>query len=182
MKKVLILTSSPNAGGNTNTMASVFAEEANKRAAAVARHDMNAVRGTGCCACMGCRKTSQKCVLKDEMDVVLEAFRAADVLVLAAPVWWLDVPVSMRRFVERWFSLVDASFAPRLPPGKSAVLLLSQGAEESSFRDLPARYEEMLKWLGVADVHTVRHCSADENPIRASGVLDAVSALARTLT
>ena len=182
MKKVLILTSSPVSGGNTNQMASTFESEAKKRGAKVSRVDMNAVRGTGCCACMGCRKTSVKCVLKDEVAEVLEAFREADVLVMAAPIWWLDIPVSIRRFVERWFSLVDAAFATRLPAGKAGVLLFSQGAGEESYQDIPARYKEMLNWLGVAEVHSVRHCSADENPIRESGVLDAVVQLAKTLT
>jgi multimeric flavodoxin WrbA len=181
MKKVLILTSSPIANGNTNTMASAFEEAAKDRGAVVLRMDMNAVSGSGCCACMGCRKTSERCVLKDRMAEVLEAFRETDVLVMAAPVWWLEIPVSLRRFVERWFSLVDASFTPRLPAGKAAVLLFSQGAGEESFRDLPARYTEMLNWLGVADVHTVRHCSADENPIQKSGVLEAVAKLAQTV-
>ncbi|HNX36585.1 MAG TPA: NAD(P)H-dependent oxidoreductase [Kiritimatiellia bacterium] len=181
MKKILILTASPKANGNTNTMASAFEAAAIKKGASVTRLDLNAVRGTGCCACMACRKTSDRCVLKDGVAEVLEAFRTTDVLVLAAPVWWLDIPVSMRRFVERWYSLVDAAFAPRLPEGKSAVLLLSQGADEDSFKDLPARYTEMLNWLGITEVHTVRHCAADENPIRESGVLDAVATLAQTV-
>ena len=67
-------------------------------------------------------------MLKDGIGEVLEAFRETDVLVMAAPVWWLDIPVSLRRFVERWHALVDASFTSRLPAGKSGVLLLSQGA------------------------------------------------------
>lgn len=181
MKKVLILTSSPIAGGNSNTMASAFEEAALKKGAAVQRLDMNAVRGTGCCACMVCRKSSDRCVLKDGISEVLEAFRGTDVLVMAAPVWWLDIPVSLRRFVERWFSLVDASFKPRLPAGKTAVLLLSQGEGAESFQDLPARYKEMLDWLGVKETHVIRHCLSEENPIRESGLLEAVTKLAQKL-
>ena len=174
MKKVLILTASPKANGNSNTMAKAFEAQAIAKGASVTRLDMNAVSGAGCCACMACRKTAEKCVIKDGVAEVLEAFRAADVLVLAAPVWWLDIPVAMRRFVERWYSLVDASFAPRLPEGKSAVLLFSQGADGESFKDLPVRYTEMLNWLGITDVHAVRHCASEENPIRQSGALDEV--------
>ncbi len=181
MKKVLIVTSSPNAGGNSNTMASAFEETALQKGAAVQRFDMNAVRGTGCCACNVCRKKSDRCVLKDGLSEVLEAFRGTDVLVMAAPVWWLDVPVSLRRFVERWFCLVDASFTPRLPAGKTAVLLLSQGADAESFKDLPGRYQEMFDWLGVKEFHAVRHCSSEENPLLESGVLEAVTKLAQTV-
>ena len=181
MKKVLILTSSPNAAGNTNAMASAFEEAAKKKGAAVTRFDMNKVKGSGCCACMACRKTSEWCMLKDGVGKVLDAFRETDVLVMATPVWWLDIPVSLRRFVERWHGLVDASFASRLPAGKSAVLLLSQGAGEECFQDLPGRYQEMLDWLGVKEFHAVRHCSSEENPIGESGVLEAVTKLAQTV-
>lgn len=112
---------------------------------------------------------------------MLNAFRDTDVLLMAAPVWWLDIPVSLRRFVERWHGLVDDSFTSRLPAGKTAVLLLSQGAGEESCQDLPARYQEMLDWLGVKAFHAVRHCSAEENPIRESGILDAVATLTQTV-
>jgi multimeric flavodoxin WrbA len=162
-------------------MASAFAEAARKQGAAVTRLDMNATKGTGCCACMACRKTSEWCVLKDGVGEALEAFRDTDVLVMAAPVWWLDVPVSLRRFVERWHGLVDASFVSRIPAGKTAVLLLSQGAGEECFQDLPARYKEMLEWLGVKDVHTIRHCASEENPLQESGLLEAVTKLAQTV-
>lgn len=181
MKKVLILTASPNADGNTNTMATAFEEAARRKGAAVTRFDMNNVDGSGCRACMACRTRSEWCVLKDGVGEVLNAFREADVLVMASPVWWLDLPVSMRRFVERWHGLVDASFASRLPAGKTAVLLLSQGAGEESFQDLPARYGEMLDWLGVKTFHTVRHCSSEERPVRETGLPDEAAKLAQKL-
>jgi multimeric flavodoxin WrbA len=130
---------------------------------------------------MACRKTAEWCVLKDGVGKVLNAFRETDVLVMAAPVWWLDIPVSLRRFVERWHGLVDASFTSRLPAGKSAVLLLSQGAGEESFQDLPGRYKEMLDWLGVKETHAIRHCLSEENPIQKSGVLEAVAKLTQTV-
>jgi len=47
MKKVLILTSSPRASGNSNAMASAFEAAAVKQGAKVTRYDMNAVRGNG---------------------------------------------------------------------------------------------------------------------------------------
>ena len=128
---------------------------------------------------MACRTSADWCVFKDGVGDVLNAFKDTDVLVMAAPVWWLDMPVYMRRFVERWHGLVDASFTPRIPEGKKAVLLFSQGADADSFKDLPERYKEMLTWLGVSDVQWVRHCDAEENPIQESGILEEVRTLAQ---
>jgi multimeric flavodoxin WrbA len=179
MKNVLILTSSPVANGNTTAMADVFEKTATASGATVMRFNMATVKGNGCCACMACRTLADWCVFKDGVGDVLNAFKDTDVLVMAAPVWWLDMPVYMRRFVERWHGLVDASFTPRIPEGKKAVLLFSQGADADSFKDLPERYKEMLTWLGVSDVQWVRHCDAEENPIQESGILEEVRTLAQ---
>lgn len=179
MKKVLILTSSPVSNGNTNTMSDVFEKTVKANGATVTRFNMNQVGGIGCCACMACRTSATWCVFKDGVGDVLNAFKDTDVLVMAAPVWWLDMPVCIRRFIERWHGLVDSSFTPRIPEGKKAVLLFSQGADEESFKDLPERYKEMLAWLGVSDVQWVRHCNAEENPIQESRILEEVKALAQ---
>lgn len=179
MKKVLILTSSPQPNGNSNAMATAFEQAALLKGALVRRVDMVGVRGSGCSACMACRKSSDKCVVVDQVGELLDNLYTTDVLVMAAPVWWMDIPVAMRRFVERWYALVDSNFKTRLPSGKSGVLLLSQGEGEMSFLDLADRYKEMLEWLGFADVHILRHCSSDENPIHASGVLPQVTQLAQ---
>ena len=48
-------------------------------------------------------------------------------------------------------------------------------------QDLPARYKEMLDWLGVKETHVIRHCLSEENPIRESGLLEAVTKLAQRL-
>jgi len=61
------------------------------------------------------------------------------------------------------------------------VLLLSQGAGAESFQDLPARYQEMLDWLGVKAFHSVRHCESEEHPVRETGLLDEVAALAQAV-
>jgi multimeric flavodoxin WrbA len=179
MKNVLILTSSPVANGNTNTMADVFEKTARTSGANVTRFNMTQVEGIGCCACMACRTAANWCVFKDGVGDVLNAFKDTDVLVMAAPVWWLDIPVCLRRFIERWHGLVDSSFTPRIPEGKKAVLLFSQGADADSFKDLPERYKEMLAWLGVSDVKWVRHCNAEENTIQESGILEEVKVIAR---
>jgi multimeric flavodoxin WrbA len=179
MKNVLILTSSPIANGNTNTMADAFEKTVRDSGATVTRFNMNRVGGIGCCACMACRTSADWCVFKDGVGDVLNAFKDTDVLVMAAPVWWLDIPVCLRRFIERWHGLVDSSFTPRIPEGKKAVLLFSQGADADSFKDLPERYKEMLTWLGVSDVKWVRHCNAEENPIHEGDILEEVKAIAR---
>jgi multimeric flavodoxin WrbA len=162
-------------------MAKVFEETARQHGADVTRFDLYNVKGEGCRACMACRTAADRCVVQDGIGDVLKAFEAADVLVMAAPVWWVDFPVSLRRFVERWMGLVDAEFFPRMPEGKRAVLLISQGGKEDEFADLPTRYAGMLNWIGVKTCDFVRHCNADEQLLAESGVLERVKEVATKL-
>lgn len=169
VKKVLLLTASPNPQGNTAVMASEFAEAASARGAVVTRYDMATVAGEGCRACMACRTVSDCCVVEDGVGDVLQAFIDTDVLVMAAPVWFSEFPCSIRRFIERWHALLTLELETRLQPGKKAVLLISQGGGDEEFKDLPARYVEMLGWLGVLDIQIVRHCNAEKAPVHDRG-------------
>ncbi len=51
----------------------------------------------GCWAC----ETKGKCVLKDNFNLIFEKVKRADVLVLAAPTYWSNVPGIMKTFFDR---------------------------------------------------------------------------------
>jgi len=172
---VLILTSSPEKTGNSTTMANEFEEVARLRGAQVIRFDLAELAGEGCRSCHACKTVADRCVIDDPLKPALLALETADVVVLAAPVWFLDFPSHLRRFVERWHSLITPAFEPRLAPGKKAVILLSQGADAESYRDIVTRYTEMFGWLGIIDVHAVRHCDAESASVQERPeILDAV--------
>jgi len=180
MKKVLILTASPHGMGNSCAMAAEFQRVAWAKKAEVKLIDMVRVEGDGCHGCEACHRSFERCIQEDEVTDVLRDFEDSDILVMASPVWWLDLPVYIRRFVERWHGLMTADFKPRIKPGKKAVLLLSQGAVEEDFKNLPERYREMLSWMGV-ELSVVRHCNSHTHALATSGVLDEVRELAEKL-
>ncbi len=68
---------------------------------------------TPCRACYGCAKT-HRCVLKDDMEPVLEALKTADVIVLAAPVYFYSVCAQMKTMIDRrmpdYMSIRDKDF------------------------------------------------------------------------
>ncbi len=161
-KNVLILTASPNPTGNTAAMARVFEDGVQARGAQVTRFDMYHLKGEGCRACMACRTTTDYCVVRDGVGDVLDAIKKADVIVIAAPVWFIEFPVGLRRLIERFHALIDNDFNSRLPSGKKAVLIVSQGDTEENMKEVPARYVQIFNWLGVNDVQVVRHCNAEE--------------------
>lgn len=99
-KKVLILSGSPRKGGNSDLLCEEFAKGAQE-----AGHEVEKIRvaekNIGYCrACYGCRGTG-KCVIKDDMAELLEKMVAADVFVLASPVYYYSIDAQMKAVIDR---------------------------------------------------------------------------------
>lgn len=99
-KTVLILSSSPRRGGNSDLLCDEFL-----RGAADAGHTVRKVflrdLTIGCCtACYACRTTGA-CALRDDMPALLDAMLAADVLVLASPVYFYSISAQLKAVIDR---------------------------------------------------------------------------------
>ncbi len=53
--------------------------------------------------CKGCRSchTTARCVLQDDVPVIMRAFEEADVIVSVAPSYWADIPGQFKAFIDR---------------------------------------------------------------------------------
>ena len=98
--KVLLINGSPRAKGNTAyalcQMAEVFANQGiETQTIQVGNKDIR-----GCIACGGCAKTG-KCVFDDAVNEAAEAFREADGLVLASPVYFYSINAQLKAVIDR---------------------------------------------------------------------------------
>ena len=100
MKKVLILAGSPRKGGNSDILCDAFAKGAAEAGHQVEKIYVQQLRIGGCMACYGCRGTGV-CVQKDDMASVLEKLIAADVIVLATPVYFYSMDGQMKTLIDR---------------------------------------------------------------------------------
>lgn len=102
-KNVLIISSSPRQGGNSDILCDQFA-----RGAAEAGHQVEKVRlaelKLGFCRGCGACHTSHRCVQKDDMAPLLEMMLRADVLVLATPVYFYSLCAQMKVMLDRCVS------------------------------------------------------------------------------
>ncbi len=99
-KKVLILSGSPRKGGNSDTLCNRFAQGAIE-----AGHEVEKIRVAEldigyCRACYACKNTG-KCVINDDMAVVLQKMIDADVLVLASPVYFYSIAAQLKAVIDR---------------------------------------------------------------------------------
>ena len=100
MKKVVILSSSPRRGGNSDRLCDEFmrgAEEAGHRVEKVFLRDKRVNYCTGCGVC----NSGKPCPLKDDAEAIIEAMVEADIIVMATPVYFYTMSAQMKTLIDR---------------------------------------------------------------------------------
>ena len=100
-KKVLIVSSSPRRGGNSDLLCDQFAKgaiEAGNPAEKIFLKDKKINYCTGCGTCLNGKKP---CPQKDDMAEILAKMVKADVIVMATPVYFYTMCGQMKTFIDR---------------------------------------------------------------------------------
>ena len=100
MKNVLILSSSPRKGGNSQTLCEQFAKGAREAGNTVEMISLREKSVHCCTGCLACMNTGS-CVQKDDMAEILDKMLAADVIVLATPVYFYSMSAQMKMLIDR---------------------------------------------------------------------------------
>jgi multimeric flavodoxin WrbA len=99
-KRVLVISSSPRKGGNSDTLCDEFVKGAIEANHAVEKVVLSDKTISYCTGCYGCRKTG-RCVQKDDMAQVLDSMVSADVIVMATPVYFYSMCAQMKTVIDR---------------------------------------------------------------------------------
>lgn len=100
-KKVLILSSSPRRGGNSDTLCNEFmrgAIESGNEAEKVFLRDKTIHYCTGCSTCS---LHGKPCPQKDDAAEIIEKMVAANVIVMATPVYFYTMSAQMKTLIDR---------------------------------------------------------------------------------
>jgi len=100
-KKVLVLSASPRKGGNSEMLCDQFMLGAKESGNQVEKIFIGDKKIHYCMACDGCKKNVGNCVHKDDMAEVLEKMIAADVIVMATPVYFYTMDAQMKTLIDR---------------------------------------------------------------------------------
>ena len=99
-KKVLILSASPRRGGNSDTLCDQLMKGAQDAGHEVKKLRLAALNIGYCTACYACKKLGH-CVKQDDMTIVIEQMRWADVIVLATPVYFYAMNAQLKTVIDR---------------------------------------------------------------------------------
>lgn len=124
-KKLLAILGSPHTAGTTATMLNHAIYAAEKSGYKITKIDLYSKQIAYCKGCRSCIKT-RKCVLQDDMSEICSLLQECDMVILAAPTYWANVPAPVKNLFDRALGIAmddTAGFPkPRLQ-GKSYMML-----------------------------------------------------------
>ena len=98
--RVLGIAGSPRRKGNTETLLDQFLAGAESAGAIVEKIAVARLEIAGCIACDGCWNDG-RCIVRDGFQVVNDKLVAADVIALAAPLFFWNLPAQAKSLIDR---------------------------------------------------------------------------------
>lgn len=111
-KKILIISSSLRKGGNSETLAKEFERGAVEAGNEVEFISLNDKKIAFCKGCLVCQE-KQRCVIRDDADIIAQKMEQADVLVLATPIYYYEMSGQMKTMLDRANPLFTKEYAFR---------------------------------------------------------------------
>ncbi len=162
--RILLMNMSPKNYGATQEILKTMQEAAPKGASTelVCLGDWEIGYCKGCKACYQTRA----CVIKDGMEPLLHKLGQADVLVLAAPSYWADVPGVCKSFIDRCTAYSDTNpdpEAPRLAAGKRCYgIALRTGKRPVECEHILQTIEHWCGHMGAAYAEGLYFCQIED--------------------
>ncbi len=146
---VLILQGSPRANGNTAWMAEEYRKAAEAAGHKVTLVDVAHKKIAGCLACEYCHgKGNGACIQKDDMQQLYPLYAEAEVLVLAAPIYYFTLSAQMQAAIQRIY--------PMSKPGKIKKMALLMSSYSAGVYDgATAEYRGICSYWGAQDTGIV---------------------------
>ena len=129
MKKVLILEGSPRRNGNSAILSEEFARGAQEAGCSVEKLYIAGKKIAGCLGCNACYRNGGSCIQKDDMTEIREKMLAADVIVLASPIYFYSMTAQMKAVIDRTYA-----FYQQLE-GKTFYFLITCAATDASYTE-----------------------------------------------
>lgn len=103
--KAIAINGSPRKNWNTATLLKKALDGAASAGAEVELIHLYDLEFKGCCSCFSCKRkegrSSERCVMKDDLTEVLERVIASEILLLGSPIYLGNITGEMKSFMER---------------------------------------------------------------------------------
>lgn len=138
--KIVILNGSPR-NENTAAMADAFKAGAEESGNEVQVLHVGRMKIGGCLGCEYCHtKGGGTCIQKDDMGQVIDAYKWADMVVFASPIYYSAMTAQMHAAIQRMYCIGK-------PAATKAALLLSTASGQTDAAE--AYFKQLTAFMGM---------------------------------
>ena len=106
-KKVVVISSSPRKGGNSDTLCDEFVKGAVDGGNEAVKYFLEDIEFGSCKACMVCKTPERECFQDDQISLILDEMMAADLIVYATPIYYYEMCGTLKRFFDRCYPIFN---------------------------------------------------------------------------
>lgn len=155
-KKILILNGSPRLKGNTAMLCDSFTKGAEQAGHQVTRFDLQKLKIAGCLGCMkGGKDPESPCVQKDDMDKIYPAYREADIVVIASPMYYWAFSGQLKTAFDRLFAVAECNPDYANPVKDCILIMAAEGDTKENWKPVLDYYHSLadfLKWPNLGEI------------------------------
>ena len=169
--KIAVFNGSPKKG-NTAAMVQAFREGAEAAGHVVEEYAVGRMKIAGCLACEYCHtKGEGTCIQKDDLEKILPAYKEADMIVFASPIYYFTMTAQMEAAIQRVYCLGKPVKAT-----KAALLLssASPGVYDASI----AQFKAYTAYTGIEAAGIITAHGAEN---QSEAKLEEIRAFAKSL-
>ena len=140
--KIAILNGSPRKE-NTAAMVEAFKAGAEEAGNEVCVLHVGKMKIGGCLACEYCHgKGEGQCIQKDDMSQVIDAYKWADMIVFASPIYYSTMTSQLHAAIQRMYAIGKSA-------ATKATLLLSTASGQTDAAE--AYFKQLIGFMGMED-------------------------------
>lgn len=148
-KKIIVLNGSPRKNGNTSALVKAFREGAESAGHTVTEFWLGGMKINGCRGCCaGGKNPESPCVQKDDMEQIYPAYKEAEVVVLASPLYYWTISGQLKCAFDRLFAVAECDPSYTNPRKESALLMAAEG---NGFEETVYWYDRLMGHIGWKD-------------------------------
>lgn len=106
-KRVVVISSSPRKGGNSDTLCDEFVKGAIDGGNDAVKYFLEDIDFGSCKACYRCKTPEMKCFQDDGIGEILENMLDADVIVYATPIYYYEMCGTLKIFFDRCYPIFN---------------------------------------------------------------------------
>lgn len=157
MKSILVVQGGGRPRGNTARLVESFVKGAEEAGHHVEVISLLKYEVKGCLGCNACRY-GKPCVQKDSFNDLIPKIKAADLIVLASPLYFWTVSSRIKAFIERFYCIAEEDSNPPLGryekyPVKDCALLMTSADDFFwTFEQAESYYKfAIINYIGFHD-------------------------------